>query len=615
MALCAERYATEAQMRKGLLEKARKGFEMTSKWAPGYGDMYGHQEISADVAKRIDEDLSIEPLKEGTEKPLSEATQQEIAKARSEIIERAGRRNLQERKELIQQTQALLEDERKEGEGKLAKANTIGEITAGEYVVDMDRGIVYLPAKGKGIFIANARGNSRAVVSVLEQTRFIENMEEGNKDLFLIFFGDYALSNKNAEMALSLKKRYPKNVILMKSHGPGSIYSNYMTPPEENEIYDAYSSLFKMTPKMLVSANGIVAVHRGIPDKDINGLLDLNEELFQQMKQNEPEDTPALERGRSRSFDKPIFGQAPFERFLQAIGAKVMIKANDAGPYDKAIHKLFFGKRLLAISSYGSYATRMSRYDGWLPKFGVFDLSKPIEQINDENILDITYQNPIYPKEEKIGVGEIPVTSQEIIRLKAEIQAKEQRLREIPGELERARKQREEAVTLQKKLEVQFKEKEAEVTRLENEEKEITGKLNTLRAAVPPTPVVTTEPVVVVPPVVTPSAPVEAPAPDAVAEAQRQARFEEFMGLIAERIASQTTLEDVDKEEKAILALIEQNSDLTKEEKQSLIADVPILANSVREDIRLKQAAEAQRVSEALAVINAATNSSQINND
>ncbi len=58
---------------------------------------------------------------------------------------------------------------------------------------------------------------------------------------------------------------------------------------------------------------------------------------------------------------------------------------------------------------------------------------------------------------------------------------------------------------------------------------------------------------------VTPPAPVEAPAPDAVAEAQRQARFEEFMGLIAERIASQTTLEDVDKEEKDILALIEQN--------------------------------------------------------
>ncbi|MER3570340.1 MAG: hypothetical protein C4348_01930, partial [Patescibacteria group bacterium] len=131
--------------------------------------------------------------------------------------------------QMLDELDKLLDKEKTEGKGKLKaniqeiiesfKDNKTGEIKD-EYFVDGH--IAYLPKRGEAIFVGDLHGDAEAVESILEQTGFIERMERGEKDVYLVFLGDYGdRGYKQIEaiaMVIDLKLRYPNNVILLRGN-------------------------------------------------------------------------------------------------------------------------------------------------------------------------------------------------------------------------------------------------------------------------------------------------------------------------------------------------------------------------------------------------------------
>ncbi|PIU03608.1 hypothetical protein COT44_02325 [Candidatus Shapirobacteria bacterium CG08_land_8_20_14_0_20_39_18] len=75
-------------------------------------------------------------------------------------------------------------------------------------------------------------------------------MDRGNGD-----YADRGTNDvRNLEMVLDLKVRYPQNVVLMRGN------------------HEEYVSLFNKLPVVLVTGNGLVAVHGGIPTEEVVNL-------------------------------------------------------------------------------------------------------------------------------------------------------------------------------------------------------------------------------------------------------------------------------------------------------------------------------------------------------
>lgn len=282
----------------------------------------------------------------------------------------------------------------------------IQEILAGpnkdEYFVDGK--IAYLPPRGKAVIIGDTHGDSMSTEAIVKQVRFVEEMEQGNKDFYLVFLGDYADrgSNdvRNLEMVLELKARYPQNVILMMgNHEEGGGVPPYELPmslqkrfaEDSTKVHHAYTQLFSLLPNVLVTGNGIVAVHGGVPNGEFSDLQALrnNEDLFKQIRWNDPNGAPGLEFALGRGRNLYSFGQEPFKTFLSRVGAQVMIRGHEYPPEG---YELFFDNKLVTIFSSGGESGE-SGYKGQVkPKFMMVSLDEPISEIDPpRHIVSINY--------------------------------------------------------------------------------------------------------------------------------------------------------------------------------------------------------------------------------
>jgi len=300
--------------------------------------------------------------------------------------------------DLIFQVKNILRKEKKEGEGKLKK--NILEINKRKYNSFTDDGIVYLSPKGEAIFVGDTHGDSYSTLSILKQTKFIEKIK-ANKNLILVFLGDYIdrgkNSLKNLEIILSLKKSFPKNVVLLRgNHEEGGGFYPYEFPYDlEKEfglkygeiLHQDFVSFFNEFPNFVITGNGIVGVHGGIPSLEIKNLFSLkdNKIAFHQMRWNDPEEE--IEE-RRENFERAVspekgnltrFGKNAFSRFMKAIGAKIMIRSHE---YFLAGEKVFFSARLLSIFSTGGKSPE-TQYPEITPKFAIFDLEKGLEKIEE----------------------------------------------------------------------------------------------------------------------------------------------------------------------------------------------------------------------------------------
>jgi hypothetical protein len=336
-----------------------------------------------------------------------------------EIFDIAGERNVEQALELIGDVREILKREKEEGKGRLE--DTIPEIKDGpngdKYFVDEN--VAYMPGEGEAIIIGDIHGDADAITSTIEQSGFIEDMEEGEKEKKLVFTGDYADRGeegiKALELVLDLKKRYPENVVLLRgNHEDRKRGENYTdknclllalvknkytdTGVGEQSLFDEYNNLFEDLPGVLVTENGLVVVHAGIPNEEITSLKDLNnEEVLKQMRWNDPQYgiqgmKPNIIRESRRPEDCKyrIFGKDYFMKFMDKIGAKVMVRSHEE---ERSGARLFFDNKLASIFSNGGTKSKTSGYRDHVetPKFAKIRLDQLKEMWEDSDFEEVKY--------------------------------------------------------------------------------------------------------------------------------------------------------------------------------------------------------------------------------
>jgi|GEM_PF-641113 len=253
-------------------------------------------------------------------------------------IEKREPRNEKEFIDLTMEVGRQIENEKKKGFGKLKNINKIPEIKEKETFTDQN--IVYLPNHGEAIFVGDTHGEVQTTERIIKGSRFAERAAKG-EDVYMVFLGDYVDRGnnplENLETLLNLKKAFGERVILLRGNHD---FAHKVNPHEfPHQVTSKFSSLnaynktqefFDKLPNTLVSANGVVAMHAGCPSdvasiKDINkGETPFDNEIFW----NDPE--PAFQgdylpnpRGAGK-----MFGQKALDRFLDQIGARVLVRSH-----------------------------------------------------------------------------------------------------------------------------------------------------------------------------------------------------------------------------------------------------------------------------------------------
>jgi hypothetical protein len=120
-----------------------------------------------------------------------------------------------------------------------------------------------------------------------------------------------------------------------------------------------------------------------VPIDNISNLQALknNEALFFQVRWNDPDSLIQNYVPSGRSGDAYIFGQKPFDSFMNSIGASVMIRSHE---YPQEGYKLSFNDRLVTIFSNGGDSWE-SYYQGRVkPKYVIASLSEQITKIDPQ---------------------------------------------------------------------------------------------------------------------------------------------------------------------------------------------------------------------------------------
>ncbi|MCM8817832.1 MAG: serine/threonine protein phosphatase [Candidatus Omnitrophica bacterium] len=233
--------------------------------------------------------------------------------------------------------------------------------------------VVYLPAKGKAVFVGDTHGDIQASRSIIK--RF------ATRDYFVVFLGDYVdrgeKSRENIDFLISEQKKNSRIVLLAGNHEMNLIEpvspSDFWDGLSEIEAYD-YSKIFNTFP-LAVSGNGFVAVHAGLPD-----LANLEE--WDKIKSGDKNWMYLLWadfRDKDGEYLGEICGRIKlgrdyFYRIMNAIGKNVLIRSHD--PY--APEKMF-NKRCLTIFTSSSYGRER--------KIAVLDLSKELESTDDVELI------------------------------------------------------------------------------------------------------------------------------------------------------------------------------------------------------------------------------------
>jgi hypothetical protein len=300
---------------------------------------------------------------------------------------------------LIDEVTQLLITEQKSGRGKIG-ATITSTHSAGPFT---DWPLVYLPSRGEAIFIGDTHGDSLAVSSIVQAEGFVERVTSG-ESLYLVMLGDVAdrgkADIKNIELLLSLKKHHPENVFLLRGNHEEMQLNQYFgllgsclksfDYDRGQEIFEQLNGLFERWPGMVVTGNGIVAVHGGLPILSMNSLKELaDDEIVEEMRWNDPTEEINSFVFNYRRGSHYLFGRQVFDDFMQAAGAHVLIRSHE---YVSAGYKFLFDKKLVTIFSNGGTSDESGYQDFILsPKYVKVSLAKPIDHWSRLHVVDIPY--------------------------------------------------------------------------------------------------------------------------------------------------------------------------------------------------------------------------------
>jgi protein phosphatase len=316
--------------------------------------------------------------------PVEAVTPEVAAKPIEEISRKVEARNPTQIKEAADVNLNRLKQANDFGKGELGtpkKISDINNLNLERSVVD--RGVVYLPKEGKAVFVGDTHGELSTLKQIISDTNFIERVENGEK-LYLVLTGDYVdrgpQSIENIETLLELKQKYPDKVILLRgNHETPSVNAGYGFKADlfdaygetGKEIWGKYNEVFNELPYALVTGNGIVAVHGGIPEgiKSMDDLMKMSSSQKDQAVWNDPRDNINNFEESDRGIGK-FFGKKAFSSFMDNVGGKVMIRAHE---YSTEGYKTSFDDRLITIFSAKYGEAKVS------PKYLEVDLSKTVD--------------------------------------------------------------------------------------------------------------------------------------------------------------------------------------------------------------------------------------------
>lgn len=308
-------------------------------------------------------------------------------------------RSAKEFGELIGAVEHLMKKEERVGSRKLK--SRINLINSDKMFVDFP--VVYLPPKGEVIFIGDTHGDSLATQAIIKQEKVIEKIEQG-KDIYIVWLGDYADRGigdiKNLEIILSLAQHYFHHVILLRgNHEESSVGQYYGLMgscvrqfgfDDGQQVFKELNDFYDKLPSSVVTANGIVAVHGGVPATPINSLKDLkDEENATELRWNDPTEEIDHYVHNYKRGTYFLFGKIVFDAFMSVIGGNVLVRSHE---YVSKGYKLLFGDRLLTVFSNGATSGESGYRDFILsPKYAKANLNKPISHWSPENIIDVPY--------------------------------------------------------------------------------------------------------------------------------------------------------------------------------------------------------------------------------
>ncbi|MFA6098689.1 MAG: metallophosphoesterase family protein [Patescibacteria group bacterium] len=301
--------------------------------------------------------------------------------------------------QLVIGVEQIIRQERKLSKGKMREKITL--INSREAFCHYQ--YVYLPDQGTAIFIGDIHGDSVSVQKILEQERFFQLSEKGEA-VYLVFLGDYTNRGKadikTLDLVLNLKLKHPNYVYLLRGNHEeidmgqhygflGSCIKQYGYDRGQY-IFQRVNNFFEHLPSLLITRNGAVAVHGGIPVSPIKSLKDIkDDEDMMEIRWNDPTEEINHIMYNYKRGGNYLFGRTIFDNFMQAIGGKILVRSHE---YVASGYKLLFDQRLLSIFSNGGKSEESGYQDFILqPKYAKLDLSKPAERWTMENIVDIKY--------------------------------------------------------------------------------------------------------------------------------------------------------------------------------------------------------------------------------
>ncbi len=415
---------------EGQAQKARKDFK-ESVYTPPFviiREKPSIQKTFAETASKAENTKGM-PKEEYDQRAIEarEIMEKGVEAAKKEIFEKAGERSPEEVRQLLGKVREILRKEKEQGAGKLA--DNISAIENGPNGKEcfVDNGVAYLPREGDAVFIGDTHGDADATISIIEQSRFVENMEAGDKDRKLVFLGDYADRGseqlKNLEIIMNLKVKYPDNVVLLRGNheeeGSGITYGLLKElggkhKQEGLELFEQYNEIFQELPGILVTASGVAAVHGGIPSRDISSLRELQDpDIQKEMRWNDPTDQTD-DRGKPGNRSNPNskkFGKGAFNKFLEATGSKMMIRSHEA---IQSGAETAFDNKLMTVFSNGSEKSKATGYGSVeTAQVATVSLEAPSENWQDDNTMKVDYILPEFMQSEEPKAEKKPLPKKE----------------------------------------------------------------------------------------------------------------------------------------------------------------------------------------------------------